>query len=60
MKALRDYWRRFDQIVLVVRNPLDSISSWWHLSNAPRTPEGYQNHEGEFLSVFRKTGNFSS
>ncbi|GAA5962683.1 hypothetical protein JCM3765_006165 [Sporobolomyces pararoseus] len=47
MKALRDYWRRFDQIVLVVRNPLDAISSWWHLSNAPRTPEGYQNHEAK-------------
>ncbi|GAA5889623.1 hypothetical protein JCM16303_004444, partial [Sporobolomyces ruberrimus] len=43
----RDYWRQFDQLVHVVRNPLDAIASWWHLSHAPRTSEGYQNHEAK-------------
>ncbi|GAA6020684.1 hypothetical protein JCM11491_000513 [Sporobolomyces phaffii] len=58
--SLRDYWLRFDQIVHVVRNPLDAIASWWHLSHAPRTPEGYQNHEakldiGKFGSEHRNS-----
>lgn len=30
-----------------VRNPLDSIASWWHLSNSPKTPEGFQDHEAK-------------
>ncbi|GAA5916582.1 uncharacterized protein JCM6883_000792 [Sporobolomyces salmoneus] len=47
MKALRNYFTKFDQVVLVTRNPLDAIASWWHLSHVPRTPEGYQNHEAK-------------
>ncbi|CEQ41126.1 SPOSA6832_02813 [Sporobolomyces salmonicolor] len=32
---------------LLVRNPLDAVASWWHLSHVGRTPEGFQNHEGK-------------
>ncbi|GAA6062280.1 hypothetical protein JCM10212_000940 [Sporobolomyces blumeae] len=45
--TFRDYYKRFDQVVHVVRNPLDAVASWWHLSHAPRTAEGYQNHEAK-------------
>lgn len=34
-----------DCCYLAVRNPIDAISSWYHLANAPRTAEGFQNHE---------------
>jgi hypothetical protein len=44
-----NYFRRFDQAVLIVRNPLDSIASWWHLIHAPRT-NGIINHEGKGMS----------
>ncbi|KAM0747236.1 UAA-domain-containing protein [Meredithblackwellia eburnea MCA 4105] len=40
-----DYYKRFDQTVHLVRNPLDSVASWWHLDNSPRTAEGFQDHE---------------
>ncbi|GAA5934766.1 hypothetical protein JCM1841_005040 [Sporobolomyces salmonicolor] len=43
----QDYYKRFDQVVHVVRNPLDAVASWWHLSHVGRTPEGFQNHEGK-------------
>ena len=37
--------RRLTRRVFAVRNPLDAISSWWHLSHSPRTAEGFQDHE---------------
>ncbi|KAK4705233.1 hypothetical protein P7C70_g963, partial [Phenoliferia sp. Uapishka_3] len=40
-----NYYKRFDQAVHLVRNPLDSIASWWHLDNSPKTAEGFQDHE---------------
>ncbi|GAA5982991.1 hypothetical protein JCM11641_006909 [Rhodosporidiobolus odoratus] len=43
----KQYYRQFDQVVHVVRNPLDALVSWFHLSHTPRTPEGYQNHEAK-------------
>ncbi|TNY20318.1 UAA transporter family-domain-containing protein [Rhodotorula diobovata] len=44
-KRFADFYRSYDQVVHVVRNPLDAISSWWHLSHSPRTAEGFQDHE---------------
>ncbi|GAA5895635.1 hypothetical protein JCM8208_005287 [Rhodotorula glutinis] len=44
-KHFVDFYRSYDQVVHVVRNPLDAISSWWHLANSPRTAEGFQDHE---------------
>ncbi|KAI5481608.1 hypothetical protein MNV49_002834 [Pseudohyphozyma bogoriensis] len=45
------YWahtyREFDQIVHVVRNPLDASASWWHLSNVPVNPDGTLDHEAK-------------
>ncbi|GAA5889639.1 hypothetical protein JCM16303_004449, partial [Sporobolomyces ruberrimus] len=43
----KDYWKQFDQLVHVVRNPFDAITSWWHHSHAPRTSEGYSDHEAK-------------
>jgi len=40
------YWERYNQIVHVVRNPLDAVHSYWHLRKAmaasytPEHPEG--------------------
>ncbi|KAK4046517.1 hypothetical protein OIO90_006546 [Microbotryomycetes sp. JL221] len=42
-----DYYKRFDQVVHLIRNPLDSIASWYHLSNAPKSPEGNFDHEAK-------------
>ncbi|GAA5902422.1 hypothetical protein JCM6882_002748 [Rhodosporidiobolus microsporus] len=47
MPGMEKYYREFDQVVHVIRNPLDAIISWWHYDNAPRTEEGWQNHEAK-------------
>ncbi|GAA5947958.1 hypothetical protein JCM10213_007666 [Rhodosporidiobolus nylandii] len=41
----QNYYSQFDQAVHVVRNPLDALVSWYHLANAPKTSEGFQDHE---------------
>ncbi|GAA5902436.1 hypothetical protein JCM6882_002753 [Rhodosporidiobolus microsporus] len=47
------YYKQFDQAVHVVRNPLDAVVSWYHLSHSPRTKEGYQNHEAKLdIDIF--------
>ena len=46
-KRFADFYHQYDQVVHVVRNPLDAISSWWHLANSPRTAEGFQDHENK-------------
>ncbi|GAA5870585.1 hypothetical protein JCM1840_004808 [Sporobolomyces johnsonii] len=43
----QDYYKRFDQVVHVVRNPLDAVASWWHLSNSKPNADGYQDHEAK-------------
>ncbi|GAA5833754.1 hypothetical protein JCM11251_003220, partial [Rhodosporidiobolus azoricus] len=42
-----NYYRQFDQVVHVIRNPLDAIVSWFHYDFAARTEEGYQSHEAK-------------
>ena len=37
------YYLAFDQVVLMVRNPLDAIASLWHLQNSI-APGGVYNH----------------
>lgn len=37
------YYREFDKVVLMVRNPLDAIASLWHLQNSI-APGGVYNH----------------
>ncbi|GAA5942139.1 hypothetical protein JCM10213_003814 [Rhodosporidiobolus nylandii] len=45
------YWKQFDQVAFVVRNPLDAIVSWYHLVHAPLTAEGFQDHEAKVAVV---------
>jgi hypothetical protein len=52
----KNYYKEFDQVVHVVRNPLDSLVSWWHLSHAPRTPEGAFASFPPLLLFFRTDG----
>lgn len=42
-----EYYKRFDQVIHVVRNPFDAVSSWWHLSHTPRHEDGSLDHEGK-------------
>ncbi|GAA6039819.1 hypothetical protein JCM8097_004238 [Rhodosporidiobolus ruineniae] len=49
----QQFYAQYDQAVHVVRNPLDAIISWYHLSHSPRTKEGFQDHENKLdIDVF--------
>ncbi|GAA6015220.1 hypothetical protein JCM10207_003647 [Rhodosporidiobolus poonsookiae] len=41
----RSYYQQWDQAVHVVRNPLDAVASWYHLSHAPKTADGLTQHD---------------
>ncbi|KAK4046027.1 hypothetical protein OIV83_006416 [Microbotryomycetes sp. JL201] len=45
--ARADYYKQYDQVVHLIRNPLDSIASWYHLSHAPKSAEGHFDHEAK-------------
>ncbi|KAI5478733.1 adenosine 3'-phospho 5'-phosphosulfate transporter 1 [Pseudohyphozyma bogoriensis] len=39
------YYKAFDQVVYLVRNPIDSIVSYYYFRHAPLTSEGLHDHE---------------
>ncbi|KAM0789872.1 hypothetical protein ACM66B_006718 [Microbotryomycetes sp. NB124-2] len=45
--ARAGYYKQYDQVVHLIRNPLDSIASWYHLSHAPKSAEGNFDHEAK-------------